>query len=70
MWKEAFVVQFQMIHYHQNQTTVAVDVQAGNGTGNRQNTRQNFQQNKEAPEYKTELSTKQGSITAKGSEKG
>jgi hypothetical protein len=44
MWKEAVVVQFQMIHHHQHQTTVAVDVQAG--TGNRQNTRHNITFNK------------------------
>ena len=56
MWKEAVVVQFQMIHHYQNQTTVAVDVQAGTRTGNRQNKRQNFQQ-------------KQGNKTAEGSEK-
>jgi len=52
MWKEAVVVEFQMIHHYQNQTTVAVDVQAGTGTGNRQNTRQKFQQNKETKQRK------------------
>jgi len=52
MWKEAVVVQFQMIHHYQNQTAVAVDAQAGIGTGNPQNTRQKFQQNKDTKQLK------------------